>query len=178
MPPGSFKASQKVRYLGDRSISRALPAICGEAKILAEERQHMILKTICNCADVRTGIDLKAVCDPVVIEDCVQLGCIESQPLLVPNIHRDGAVLLEISNVLIDEGQRGVGREFRHYLRLQNAVLRWQIRVKRRVLGIGCPRRCCCILCGGEARRLCREVSRRLGRSQPSSRWLSPAPLL
>ena len=51
-----------------------LAAICREAEILTEERQHMILESIGDCAGVRAGVDLKAVCDSIVIEDIVQLG--------------------------------------------------------------------------------------------------------
>ena len=88
------------------SCTFCLLTTCLEAEILAEERQHMVLETICNGADVRAGVDLKAVCDSVVIEDGVQLGGIESQSILVAHVHSDGAILLQIADVLIDEGQR------------------------------------------------------------------------
>src|ERR1022692_2852573 len=96
-----------------RSECCSLTAICREAEILAEEWQHVVLESIGDCTDMRAGVNLKAVRDPIVIEDGVQLGSIESQSVLIAHIHRDGAVLLEIADVLIDECKRGVRRVFR-----------------------------------------------------------------
>ena len=90
-----------------------LSAICREAEILTEERQDMVLESIGDCAGVCAGIDLKGVCNPIVIEDIVQPDGIEAQTVLVADVHSDGAVLLEIARVLIDKGQRRVCREFR-----------------------------------------------------------------
>src|SRR3954464_13850159 len=83
-----------------------LSAICREAEILTEERQDMVLESIGDCAGVRAGIDLKGVCDPIVIEDIVQRDGIEPQSVLIADVHRDGAVLLEIADVLIDAERR------------------------------------------------------------------------
>ena len=63
----------------------------------------MVLESIRNRAGVGAGVDFKAVCDAVVIESSVQLDSIEPQSILIPHVHSDGAVLLEISDVLIDE---------------------------------------------------------------------------
>src|ERR1039458_5283623 len=97
-----------------RSECCSLTAICREAEILAEEWQHVVLESIGDCADMRAGANLKAVGDSVVIEDGVQFHGIESQPVLIADIHRDGAVLLEIADVLIDKGVRCVGRSEEH----------------------------------------------------------------
>ena len=165
------------RFCRDSASSYfASTCICGEAKVLAEERQYMVLKAIGDCTDMRAGVDLKAVCDSVVVEDVVQLGRVKAQAILIAHIHRDSPILLEIPDVLIDERERRIGREFRHDLRLRNAVLRRQVEVERRVLWIGRPCRCGCILRGAEAGRLCREIGRRLWPPQPSSRWRWPAP--
>lgn len=83
-----------------------LVAICREAQILTEERQHMILEPIGDCAGVRARVDLKAVCDSVVIQNGMQLPGVDAQAILVAHVHSDGAVLFEIADVLIDKGQR------------------------------------------------------------------------
>jgi hypothetical protein len=44
----------------ERSSAR-LTAICCEAEILAEERQHMVLEAVGDCADMRAGIDFKSL---------------------------------------------------------------------------------------------------------------------
>ena len=59
---------------------RVLTAALGEAEILAEERHHMILKSIGDGAGVRAGVDLKAVRDSVVVENIVQLSASKRSP--------------------------------------------------------------------------------------------------
>jgi signal transduction histidine kinase len=78
-----------------------LATLCREAEILAEERQNVVLEAIGDCAGVRAGINLEAVCDSVAIEDVVELGGIESQAILIAHIHCNGTVLLEIPDVLM-----------------------------------------------------------------------------
>ncbi len=63
----------------------------------------MVLKSIGDHADMRARVDLKAVCDS---EDGVKFHGIESQSDLIADIHRDGAILLEIADVLIDQCER------------------------------------------------------------------------
>ena len=99
-----------------------------------------------NRADVGAGVDLEAVCNSVVVEDGVQLDRIEAQTVLVAHVHRDGAILLEVADVLIHKGQRCVRRVFRDNLWLRNAVLGRQIEVERGILRIWGPCRRCCIL--------------------------------
>lgn len=123
----------------------------GEAQVLTEEWDDMILESVGDRTGVRAGVDLKTVCHSVAIEDVVQLRGIKPQSILIAHVYRDGAVFLEISDVLIDKSQRRVGREFRYYLRLGNAVPGWEVEVERRVLWIGRPSRCCRILGGREA---------------------------
>ena len=124
---------------------------------------------------MRAGVNLKAVRDSIVIEDVVQLGGVEAQSVLIAHVHRDGAILLQISDVLIDESQRRVGRVFRHDLRLRNAVLGWQIEIERRILRIGRPRRRRCKLREAKPGDWLPGPPETWPR-QPSSRWRSPAP--
>jgi hypothetical protein len=72
----------------------SLLAVFLEAEIFAEERHHVILEAICDGAGVCARVNLKAVHDSVVVEDIVQLGCIEAQAVLIAHIHGDGAILL------------------------------------------------------------------------------------
>ena len=53
--------------------SQLLFATCLKTQILAEERHYMVLKTIGDLARVRAGIDFKAVRNPVLVENIVQL---------------------------------------------------------------------------------------------------------
>jgi hypothetical protein len=87
-------------------IRRMLTAICRKAEVLAEKREYMVLESIRDRAGVRAGVDFKTVCDAVVIENCMQLGGIESQSILIAYVHCDGAVLFQIADILIDKGQR------------------------------------------------------------------------
>jgi len=66
----------------------------------------MILESVGDSTGVRAGVDLKTVCDSVAIEDIVQLRGIEPQSVLIAHVYRDGGVLLEIPDVLIDKSQR------------------------------------------------------------------------
>ena len=99
----------------------------------------MILKTVRDSAGVRAGIDFKAVRNSVVVEDIVQLARIDSQSVLISNVHRNGAVLLKISNVLVDKDQWRIGYKLRLDFRQRNAILGGQIEIKRRVLQIRRP---------------------------------------
>ena len=90
-----------------------------KAKILAEERHHVILEAVGDGAGMRAGVDFKAVRDAVGVEYVVQLDGVEAQAILVADIHGDGAVLAQISDVLIDEGQRRVGRPLGENVRLR-----------------------------------------------------------
>jgi hypothetical protein len=66
----------------------------------------MVLESICDRTGVRAGVDFKTICDAVVIENRVQLGGIESQAILIAYVHSDGAVPLQIADILIYKGQR------------------------------------------------------------------------
>jgi hypothetical protein len=61
-------------------------------------------------ARVRTGVDLEVMLDPVVRQHIVQLASIDLQGVLVPDVNGDRALLSEVLDVLIDEGERRVGR--------------------------------------------------------------------
>jgi hypothetical protein len=62
------------------------PAFFCRAKILAEERDHMILKAICHSADVGPVKYLKAVLDSVVVQNFMDLGGIKAQTILVTHV--------------------------------------------------------------------------------------------
>jgi hypothetical protein len=49
-----------------------------ETKILAEERQYVVLKTYRHRAGMSARIHFEAVRDPIFIEDIVQLACINA----------------------------------------------------------------------------------------------------
>ena len=61
--------------------------------------------------------------------------------------------MLQISYVLVDEGQRRIRGVFCLYLRHRNTVLRRQVEIERRILRVGRPRGGGCKLRGTEARR-------------------------
>ena len=100
----------------------------------------MVLESIGYRTGMRAGVDLKAVCNSVVIQDLVQLDRVEAQSILIADVDRDGAVLLQVSDVLVDEDKRGVGGELGDDLRLGNAVLRGKVEVQRGILRIRRPR--------------------------------------
>ena len=87
-----------------------LTAACFEAEIVAEERRYVILKAISDGAGVRARIDLETVRNFVLVEDIVQLAGIYAQAVLIAHIHCDGAILLQISDALINEHQGRIRR--------------------------------------------------------------------
>jgi hypothetical protein len=104
-----------------------LAAIRFEAQVLVEELHHMILKTVSHCAGVGARVDFKAIGDSVAVEDVMQLTRVDSQAVLIADIHRNCAILLEISDVLVDECQRRICCPFREYVGLGYAIFRGQI---------------------------------------------------
>ncbi len=123
----------------------------------------MVLKSVGNRAGVRAGVNLKAVRNCVVVEEVVQLDGIKAQTVLVAHVHRDSAVLLQVPDVLIDEGKRRIRCELGDDLRLRNTILCWQVEIQRRVLRIRRPRRCGRVGNGAEPRRLGGQIRGRLG---------------
>lgn len=67
----------------------------------------MLLEANRDMAGVRTGVDLEIVRDAVAGQHIVQLAGIHLQVVLVAHVDGDRAVLSQVLNVLIDEGQRG-----------------------------------------------------------------------
>lgn len=63
----------------------------------------MVLKPIRNGAGVCAGIYLEAIRNRITIENPVQFAGIHAKPVLIANIDSDSAILLQISNVLIDK---------------------------------------------------------------------------
>ena len=125
-----------------------------KTEILTEKRQHMILETIGHFARMRAGINFERACDSILIKDIVQFARIHPQAVLVANIERNGAILVQISDVLIDEGQRRIRRPFCENIRLGLAVFRWQVKIKRWILRIRRPCRCRGKLRAGKERQL------------------------
>src|SRR5689334_3665691 len=112
----------------------------------------MVLKPVGNGAGVGSGIDLKMVGDSVVIQNRMQLDGIEAQAVLIAHVHRNSAVLFEVSDVLINEGKRCIRCELCEHLWLWNTVFRWQVEVQRRILRVRCPCRGRSILSRTESR--------------------------
>ncbi len=78
----------------------------------------MILETVCHLTGMRSRIDLKAVCDSVLIKNVMQLGGIDAQAVLVAYIDRDAVVSVQLINVLVDEREWCVCRPLREDIRL------------------------------------------------------------
>ena len=60
-------------------------------------------------------------------------------PILIANVHRDRPVSAQIADILIDEGERRVGRPFGKHLALTRFVSRRQIEIEWRLARIGRP---------------------------------------
>ncbi len=99
----------------------------------------MVLEAIGHLARVSARVDLEAVRDPVRVEGLVELAGIDPQAVLIAHVHRDRAVLPEVADVLIDEGERRVRGPLREDVRLRRAILRRQVEVERRILRVGRP---------------------------------------
>jgi hypothetical protein len=108
-----------------------------KTKILAEEGDHVILKTISHLTRVSALIHLEAVRDSVPIENVMQLAGIDSQTVLITHIDCNCAILAETSDVLIHKSERGIRRPFRENVRLRRTVLHREVQVKGRVLWVG-----------------------------------------
>ena len=72
----------------------------------------------------------------------MQLGGVDAESVLIAHIDRDGPILAQVVDVLIDESQRCIRRPSCQHIGLRHAVLGWQIEIQRRVFGIGRPGRC------------------------------------
>jgi len=90
---------------------------------------------------VSARINLEAVGDVVGVEHLVQLLRVGHQAVLVSYVQSDRTIAPQVADVLVDEGQRCVGRPFRQDVRLNLTVFRRQIEVKGRVLRVRRPRR-------------------------------------
>ncbi|MDR3721448.1 MAG: hypothetical protein P4L00_07585, partial [Candidatus Acidoferrales bacterium] len=75
-------------------------AIRTRAQIPAQKRQDVVLETISNRARMGTVVDLKGMCDAILIEHFVQLAGVALQTILVAYIDRDAAILLQVADVL------------------------------------------------------------------------------
>src|SRR5579875_1092765 len=144
------------------NVDGYLLTVSCEAKVFVEEGQDVILEAIRNGAGVGSGVDLKAVGDTVAVQDRMQLASVNAQAVLITDVHRNGTVLLEVADVLIDKGKRRIRSELCDDLRLRNTVLGGQVEEERRVPGVRRPRRRCCVLGDGESRRLRGKVGWRL----------------
>src|SRR5271165_5348539 len=107
--------------------------------MLAKERDDMILEAIRDAAGVSTGIDFEGMLDGVQIENIVQFLGIDAQSVLVADIDRDGAILAQPSDVLIDESKRRIGRPFGENVRLDGAGIYGKVQVERRVFRVRRP---------------------------------------
>src|SRR5689334_13148204 len=112
-------------------------AACLKAEVLAEQREHMILKAVRHLACVRAGIHFEAVRDSILIKDFVELCGIDSQAVLVTYIDGDRTIPAETSYVLIHESEWRIGSPFRKNVRLRRSLFRSQVEIKRGILRIG-----------------------------------------
>ena len=62
-------------------------ASCLEAKVLAEERQDMILKAIGDRTRMGSLVDLEAVLQTILIEYFVEFGGVDLETVLVADVH-------------------------------------------------------------------------------------------
>ena len=108
-----------------------------EREVPAEERQDVVLKAVGHGAGMRAAVEFEAVPDSVKVEEPMQFGGIRAQAVLVPDIDRDGMVLAQVEDVLIQHRERRVRRPAGEHVRLHHAVLGRQVEVQRRILGIG-----------------------------------------
>ena len=63
----------------------------------------------------------------------------ENSVILVADVDRNGAILAQIVDVLIDEGQRRVSGPFGDYIRLGDTILGGQVKIERRIFRVGRP---------------------------------------
>ena len=75
------------------------------------------------------GVNFKVVRKAVLIEDMVELAGIDTQAVLIADIHGDGAILLQVPDVLVDKSQRRIGRIFSLYVGHRNPVPGRQIEI-------------------------------------------------
>src|ERR1017187_10427288 len=123
------------------NISRCFEssAVLRRTKVLTKEGHYVVLDAVGHSAGMGAVIDLKGVCDAVAVEDVVQLTRVDPQAVLVAHIHGDGAILAQIADVLVNEGERRIGGPFGDHIRLGHAVLGGKVEIERRILRIGRP---------------------------------------
>jgi hypothetical protein len=102
----------------------------------------VVLDAVGHSAGMGAVIDLEGVGDAVTVEDVVQLTRVDPQAVLVAHIHGDGAVLAQIADVLVDEGERRIGGPFGDHIGLGHAVLGGKVKIERRILRVGRPCGC------------------------------------
>src|ERR1035438_1477847 len=115
------------------NISRCFesPAVLRRTKVLTKEGHYVVLDAVGHSAGMGAVIDLEGVGDAVTVEDVVQLARVDPQAVLVAHIHGDGAVLAQIADVLVDEGERRIGGPFGDDIRLGDAVLGGKVEVRQ-----------------------------------------------
>lgn len=97
--------SSGMKHASVRSSEKVLLAILRGAKVLAEKRNHMILEAKGYSAGMSSVKNLKAVLNAIGVENLMDLGGVETQAVLIADVQGDRAILPEIVNVLVDEGQ-------------------------------------------------------------------------
>ena len=114
-----------------------LVAVGRGAEIFAEEWHDMVLETVGYGAGVGAVVDLEGVGETIFVEDIVELAGVEAKVVLVAYVHGDGVILAQVGDVLIDEGEWGVGGPFGEDVGLRDAVFGGQVEIERRVLRVG-----------------------------------------
>ncbi len=64
-----------------------------KTEMVAEEPQHVILKTIGYVARVSSLVLFKAIGDSILIKHLMQFGCVHSQTILITNVESDSPIL-------------------------------------------------------------------------------------
>jgi len=82
-------------------------------------------------------IDREAVCDTVAIERLVKLDRVVLQAVAIPHVDPDRGIAAQVTGILVEHGERGVGGPSGGHVGLGVAVLDRQVEIERRGLGIG-----------------------------------------
>src|ERR1022692_5140138 len=89
----------EMRHLDSNRFSMTSPAAHVGAQILAEERQHMVLKSVGHGAGVCAMVDLEGIGEPVGLENLMKLDRAGLQAVLIADVDRNCPVLAKVADV-------------------------------------------------------------------------------
>src|ERR1035441_8538650 len=90
----------EMRLLDFIWFSMTSSAALVDAQVLAEERQHMVLKALGHGAGVCAMVDLEGIGEPVGIENLMELDRAGLQAVLIAHVDRNCPVLAKVADVL------------------------------------------------------------------------------